>query len=35
MALWGTTDADEAKPKWLTAEQKTNVFATAAGWQRT
>ena len=32
MALWGTTDADEAKPKWLTAEQKTNVFATAAGW---
>tara|TARA_R110002096_G_scaffold343218_3_gene536219 strand:+ start:20 stop:1051 length:1032 start_codon:yes stop_codon:yes gene_type:complete len=32
MALWGTTDADEAKPKWLTADQKTNVFATAAGW---
>lgn len=32
MALWGTTDADEAKPKWLTADQKTNVFATAQGW---
>ena len=32
MALWGTTDADEAKPKWLTADQKTNVFATDKGW---
>jgi len=32
MALWGTTDADEAKPKWLTADQKTNVFATNSGW---
>ena len=32
MALWGTTDADEAKPKWLTADQKTNVFATNKGW---
>ena len=32
MALWGTTDADEAKPKWLTAEQKRSVFATAGGW---
>jgi len=32
MALWGTTDADEAKPKWLTAQQKTNVFATVSGW---
>ena len=32
MALWGNTDADEAKPKWLTADQKTNVFATNSGW---
>ena len=32
MALWGNTDADEAKPKWLTADQKTNVFATNQGW---
>ena len=32
MALWGTTDADEAKPKWLTADQKENVYATDRGW---
>ena len=32
MALWGITDADEAKPKWLTAAQKETVFATARGW---
>jgi len=33
MALWGTTfDTDEAKPKWLTAEQKKNVYATDRGW---
>jgi len=32
MALWGTRDADEAKPKWLTAVQKRKVFATAGGW---
>ena len=32
MALWGNTDADEAKPKWLTADQKENVFATDRGW---
>ena len=32
MALWGNTDADEAKPKWLTAEQKKNVYATDRGW---
>ena len=32
MALWGITDADEAKPKWLTAVQKRNVYATAGGW---
>ena len=32
MALWGNTDADEAKPKFFTAAQKTNVFATNRGW---
>ena len=32
MALWGATDADEAKPKWLTTEQKKEVLATTAGW---
>ena len=32
MALWGNTDADEAKPKWLTADQKENVFADSRGW---
>ena len=32
MALWGNTDADEAKPKNFTAAQKTDVFATDRGW---
>ena len=32
MALWGATDADESKPKWLTTEQKKEVLATTAGW---
>ena len=32
MALWGVSDADEAKPKWLTATDKSNTFASAAGW---
>ena len=32
MALWGTSDADEAKPKWLTDAQKKEVFANASGW---
>ena len=32
MALWGNTDADEAKPKWLTAAQKEDVYATDRGW---
>ncbi len=32
MALWGNTDADEAKPKWLTAEEKGRTFADARGW---
>ena len=32
MALWGNTAADEAKPKFFTAEQKKTVFATDRGW---
>ena len=32
MALWGTTDADEAKPKWLTTAEKKEVYANASGW---
>ena len=32
MSLWGNSDADEAKPKWLTAAQKKLVFADARGW---
>tara|TARA_B100000029_G_scaffold146985_1_gene142339 strand:+ start:6416 stop:7006 length:591 start_codon:yes stop_codon:yes gene_type:complete len=35
MALWGVTDADEAKPKWAVqggAVDPSNIFATAEGW---
>mgnify|MGYP001427801183 FL=1 len=32
MALWGITDADEAKPKWLTDAEKKQVFANNSGW---
>ena len=32
MGLWGATDADEAKPKWMTTAQKKEVLATTAGW---
>ena len=32
MSLWGNSDADEAKPKWLTAAEKKLVFADARGW---
>ena len=32
MALWGITDTDESKPKWLTDAQKKEVFANASGW---
>ena len=32
MALWGNTDADEAKPKWLTTDEKDTTFATDRGW---
>ena len=35
MALWGVTDADEAKPKWAvrgSGVDPSNIFATAEGW---
>ena len=32
MPLWGATDADESKPKWLTTAQKKEVFADTTGW---
>ena len=34
MALWGASDADEAKPKNLTTAEKKEVFANASGWVR-
>ena len=34
MALWGATDADESKPKWLTTAEKKEVYANAEGWVR-
>ena len=34
MALWGTSDADESKPKNLTTAEKKEVFANASGWVR-
>ena len=32
MPLWGASDADESKPKWLTTEEKRAVYATNRGW---
>lgn len=32
MSNWGATDADESKPKFLTADQKEDVYANASGW---
>ena len=32
MALWGATDADESKPKWMTTADKKEVLATTSGW---
>ena len=32
MPVWGATDADESKPKWLTTAQKKEVFADTTGW---
>lgn len=34
MALWGTSDSDESKPKNLTTTEKKEVFANASGWVR-
>jgi hypothetical protein len=32
MPLWGANTSDESKPKNLTAEEKSRVFADARGW---
>ena len=32
MSLWGAYETDESKPKYLTAEEKKNCYATADGW---
>ena len=32
MALWGISDSDESKPKFLTDAQKKEVYAIASGW---
>ena len=32
MSLWGASDSDESKPKWLTTAEKKTVFATTSGW---
>ena len=32
MPLWGATDSDESKPKFLTDEQKKLVYATKSCW---
>lgn len=32
MPLWGISTSDESKPKWLSAEEKSNTFATSEGW---
>tara|TARA_Y100001936_G_C16090385_1_gene685597 strand:- start:2222 stop:2815 length:594 start_codon:yes stop_codon:yes gene_type:complete len=34
MGLWGATDADEAKPKYLTTAEKRDVYADAGGWKQ-
>lgn len=31
-ALWGIKAGDEAKPNWLTDDEKENTFASNAGW---
>lgn len=32
MSLWGAYETDESKPKFLTAAEKKNTFATDRGW---
>ena len=34
MPLWGTSDADESKPKNLTTAEKKEEYATSSGWVR-
>ena len=34
MALWGVSGpVEDAKPKWLTEEEKTRTTATSRGWE--
>jgi len=33
MGLWGATDADEAKPKYLTTVEKRDVYGDSGGWK--
>ena len=33
MALWGISDADESKPKWLNDADKKKVYADASVWR--
>ena len=32
MPLWGNSDSDESKPKWLTDAEKKEVYANTSGW---
>ena len=32
MALWGISDSDESKPKYLKQEDKNNCVAKEEGW---
>ena len=32
MALWGVSDADESKPKYLSDADKKNCIAKSEGW---
>lgn len=32
MPLWGANTGDESKPKWLTEEEKSRVYADQRGW---
>ena len=34
MALWGISSGSEAKPKYLTQEEKNNTYAVDAGWEK-
>ena len=32
MPLWGANTSDESKPKWLSEEEKSRVYADSRGW---